>query len=158
TMSFNEARERPLFQTYFSHRDRVIHLADAPAELVAGFSHSERLKIDQVFPPTAIRRVSETEETTQVVSPFLDQTEGITPQHVAVQYGSFSRVQAWALVLIPALFFALGQAIGPVIGRTAVRLVNIASARVELGGWSRRPRIRQSGVILPREILERIVP
>ena len=62
--------------------------------------------------------MSETEETTEVVSLFLDKTEGITPQHLAVQFGYFSRAQAWALILIPALFFALGQAIGPVIGRS----------------------------------------
>jgi hypothetical protein len=158
TMSFNEVRDRPLFPMYFAHRDRVVRLADAPAELVASFAHSDRLKIDQVFPPTAIRRLSETEETTEIVSLFLDKTEGVTPQHLAVQFGYFSRIQSWALVLIPTLFFVLGQAIGPVLGRTALRLVNTASARVHLGGWNRLPRVRQSGVILLREVLQKLVP
>jgi len=158
SMSFNEVRDRPLFPMYFAHRDRVLRLADAPAEMVASFAHSDRLKIDQIVPPTAIRRLSETEESTEIVSLFLDKAEGITPQHLAVQFGYFSRAQAWALFLIPALFLVLGQAIGPVLGRTLVRLVNAASARLHLGGWRAPPRPRQSGVILSREVLERIVP
>jgi hypothetical protein len=158
TMSYNEVRDRPLFPMYLAHRDRVVRLADAPAELAASFAHSERLKVDQVFPPTAIRRLSETEETTEVVSLFLDRTDSITPQHLAVQFGYFSKVQAWALVLIPALFFVLGQAIGPVLGRTALQFVSTAGARVHLRGWNRLPRIRQSGVILTRDVLQKIAP
>jgi hypothetical protein len=158
SMSFNEVRDRPLFSMYFAHRDRVLRLADAPAEMVASFAHSDRLKIDQVVPPTAIRRLSETEDSTEVVSLFLDKTEGITPQHLAVQFGYFSRAQAWALLLIPALFLVLGQAIGPVLGRTLVRLVNAARARVHLGGWRAAPRARRSGIILSKDVLGRIVP
>jgi hypothetical protein len=157
-MSYNEVRDRPLFPMYFAHRDRVVRLADAPAELVVSFAQSDRLKIDEVFPPTSLRRLSETEETTEVVSLFLDKTEGLTPQHLAVQFGYFSKVQAWALFLVPALFFALGQAVGPALGRTAVRLVNAAGARVRLGRWHEIPRPRQSGVILGRDVLRRIVP
>ena len=158
TMSFHEVRDRPLFAMYFANRDRVVKLADAPAELVVSFAHSDRLKIDEVFPPTSLRRLSETEESTEVVSIFLDKTEGITPQHLAVQFGYFSKVQAWALVLVPALIFALGQAIGPVLGRTAVRVINAASARVRLGPWRERPEPRETGVILPRAVLEKIIP
>jgi hypothetical protein len=158
TMSYHEVRDRPLFPMYFANRDRVVRLADAPAELMVNFAHSERLKIDEVFPPTSVRRLSETEETTEVVSLFLDKTEGITPQHLVVTFGYFSKLQAWALFLIPILFFALGQAIGPMLGRTAVRLVNAASGRVRLGRWQEIPRPRQTGVILSREVLQKIVP
>jgi hypothetical protein len=158
TLSFNEVRDRPLFPMYLSHRDRVVRLADAPSELAATFADAHRLKIDEVFPPTAIRRLSETEETTEVVSLFLDNAEGITPQHLTVQFGYYSRMQAWALVLIPTVFFIMGQAIGPVVGRALLRAANNAGARVHLGGLSGRPRIRQSGVIIPREVLARIVP
>ena len=158
TISFDEVRDRPLFQMYFTHRDRVVRLADAPAELVAAFAHADRLKIDQVFPPTAIRRLSETEETTEVVSLFLDKTEGITPQNLTVQFGYFSRIQTWALVLIPALFFTLGQAIGPVLGRAALAWITTARARVQLATGSGPPRARETGIILPRQVLEKIVP
>jgi len=145
-------------RTRRAHRDRVIRLADAPAELAASFAHADRLKIEEVFPPTAIRRLSETEDTTEVVSLFLDKTEGITPQHLSVHFGYFSRIQEWALVLVPALFFVLGQAIGPVVGRSALRLVSGASARLHVGRWDRLPRTHESGVLLSREVLQRIVP
>lgn len=158
TVSYNEVRDRPLFPMYFAHRDRVVRLADAPAELVVSFSHSDRLKIDEVFPPTSVRRLSESEESTEVVSLFLDKTEGITPEHLAVQFGYFSKLQAWGLILIPALFFALGQAIGPALGRMAVRLGSVASARVHLGRWNGIPQARQTGVILSRDVLAKIVP
>jgi hypothetical protein len=158
TLGFNEVRDRPLFPIYFDNRDRVVRLADAPAELVVSFVHADRLKIDEVFPPTAVRRLSETEESTEVVSLFLDTTDGVTPQRLSVQFGYFSRVHAWALVLIPTLFFALGQAIGPVLGRAAARVVNAVGARVRVGGWNGPARPRQSGVILSREALEKIVP
>jgi hypothetical protein len=158
TMSFNEVRDRPLFPLYFDNRDRVVRLAEAPAELVVSFAHSDRLKIDEIVPPTSIRRLSETEESTEVVSLFLDKADGVTPQRLSVQFGYFSRVHAWALVLIPTLFFALGQAIGPLLGRAVARSVNAAGARVRIGGWNGPAAPRQSGVILTREALEKIVP
>src|SRR5260370_1166923 len=34
-VGFHEVRDRPLFPMYFAHRDRVVRLADAPAELAA---------------------------------------------------------------------------------------------------------------------------
>jgi hypothetical protein len=158
TMSFNEVRERPLFAMYFAHRDRVIHLADAPAELVVNFAGSDRLKIDQVFPPTSIRRMSENLESTEVVSLFLDKSEGIAPQHLSVQFGYYSGAQAWALVLIPALFFVLGQAMGPVLGRVALRGGRFLAAHVHVGGWDGSPRRRESGSIIAPDVLAKITP
>jgi len=158
TMSFNEVRDRQMFPLYFDNRDRIVRLADAPAELVVSFANSDRLKIDEVSPPTSIRRTSETEETTEVVSLFLDKTDGVVPQRLSVQFGYVSRVHAWALVLIPTLFFALGQAVGPLIGRLAGRVVNSVGARVHLGGWKGPARARVTGVILGRDILEKIMP
>jgi hypothetical protein len=143
---------------YFAHRDRVVHLADAPAELVVQFPQSDRLKIDEVYPPTSLRRLSETLESTEVVSLFLDRSDGITPQQLAVQFGYFSRTQTALLVAAPLLIFALGQAMGPLLGRGLLRAFDAVSARVQLGGWRVGWRDRAQGVILPREVLERIVP
>jgi hypothetical protein len=111
-----------------------------------------------VFPPTAIRRISDNLESTEVVSLFLDKSEGITPQHLSVQFGYFTPVQAWALVLIPALFFVLGQAMGPVLGRAALRGGTWLAARVHVGRWDGAPRRRETGQIVGREVLQRIVP
>ena len=109
-------------------------------------------------PPTSIRRISENLESTEVVSLFLDKSDGITPQHVSVQFGYFSSVQAWALVLVPALFFVLGQAMAPLIGRSAIRAGSFVAARVHVGGWNTSPRRRETGRIVPREALEKLVP
>jgi hypothetical protein len=143
---------------YFAHRDRVIHLADAPAELVVQFPQSDRLKIDEVFPPTSIRRLSETLESTEIVSLFLDRADGLTPQQLAVQFGYFSRTQTALLVAAPIVLLALGQAIGPLLGRGLARAIGVAAARVQLGGWRPGGRNREQGVILPREVLDRIAP
>jgi hypothetical protein len=158
TVGFNEVRDRPLFPMYFAHRDRVVRLADAPSELAVTFARSDNLKIDAVFPPTSIRRLSETQDSTEVVSLFLDRSDGITPQQLAVQFGYFSRLQAAALVLIPMLFFVLGNAMGPVLGRAALRASDALRARVHLGAWKGGPRSRESGVIVSRDVLARIVP
>jgi hypothetical protein len=158
TVSFNEVRERPLFPMYLHHRDRVVRLSDAPAELAMSFAYSDRLKIDQVFPPTSIRRLSETQVQTEVVSVFLDSGDGVAPQYLAVEFGYFSRTQAWAIVLVPALFFVLGHAIGPVLGRAALRVGDTVAARVRLTGWRGGLRQRESGIIVPRETLARLQP
>jgi len=152
-LGFQEVRDRPLFPMYLAHRDRVVRLADAPAELVVQFPQSDRLKIDDVFPPTSIRRLSETLESTELVSLFLDRGDGITPQQLAVQFGYFSRAQAVTLVAAPLLIFALGQAMGPLLGRTLVRVVDMVATRVQVGG-----RGREAGVFLSRETLDRIAP
>ncbi len=157
-IGFHEVRERPMFPMYFAHRDRVVRLADAPAELVVQFPQSDRLKIDDVYPPTAIRRLSETLETTELVSLFLDRSEGITPQQLAVQFGYFSRAQAAALVVAPLLLLVLGQAMGPLLGRGLARVIGMAGARIQLGAWRTGGRQVHQGVILPRELVERIVP
>ena len=157
-VGFHEVRDRPLFPMYLAHRDRIVRLADAPAELIVQFPQSDRLKIDEVYPPTSIRRLSETMESTEVVSLFLDRSDGITPQQLAVQFGYFSRAQTVMLVAAPILLLALGQAMGPLLGRGLVRLADVMAARVHLGGWRDGGRDRHAGVILAREVLEQLTP
>lgn len=158
SISFNEVRDRPMFQMYFANRDRAVRLADAPAELAVNFSHSDELKIDEVFPRNTIRRISETLESTEVVSLFLDTTEGISPQQVTVQYGYFSRLQAAALVALPAIFLALGYAVGPALARVAAFVGGRMVANVRLGGWNRVPSGRETGTIVPPEVVSQIIP
>ena len=93
-----------------------MRLADAPAELAANFSDAARLKIDQVYPLNTIRRLSETLESTEVVSLFLDTSEGLSPQHLTAEFGYFSRAQAVGVVLVPMVILVLGYAIGPLSG------------------------------------------
>lgn len=156
SLSFNEVRDRPLFPMYAEHRDRAIRLADAPAELVVHFTHVDHLRIEQVYPPTSIRRLSETLESTEVVSLFMGSADGITPQHMTVQFGYFSRVQGLMIVLIPLLLLAVGPALGPALGRAMPGLLARLRARLHVGASGASPRAR--GVVLEPETLDRIVP
>jgi hypothetical protein len=158
SLSFNEVRDRPLFPMYAEHRDRAIRLADAPAELVVHFTQSDHLRIEQVYPPTSMRRLSESLESTEVVSLFMGSGEGVVPQTMTVQFGYFSRVQGLMIVLIPLLLLAAGPALGPVLGRSTMAFVTRLRARIHLGVPGVKARPRESGVLLGHEVLDRIVP
>lgn len=157
SMSFNEARGRPLFRMYLPRRDRVMHLAEAPAEMTLNFSDADRLKIDTVYPPSASRGLSETLERTEVVSMFLDTSDSAAPQRLTVQYGYFSRTQGTAVVVVPLVLLLLGYAVGPLVGRVAVHVFERMAGRFHVG-WSGAPRERRTGVVIPRETLSRIRP
>jgi hypothetical protein len=156
-LSFHEVRDRPVFPMYAEHRNRALRLSDAPAELVAHFAQSNSLRIEQIYPPTSIRRLSETLESTEVISLFLGATEGSVPQHLEVQFGYYSRLQGLILVAIPLLLLAAGPAIAPVLGRAASGFVGRLALRFH---WTPRGtgRQRQGGVLLDREVLDRIKP
>jgi len=158
SMTFNEVRGRPLHRMYLAHRDRVVRLGDAPAEMTVTFADSDRLKIDTVAPATAVRSTSETAESTEVVSLYLDTGEGATPQRLSVQYGYFSRTQAIAVVVVPLTLLGLGYAIGPLIGRAAVHIAERLAGRIHVSGWNGVPRERTSGVVLSRDTLAKIRP
>jgi hypothetical protein len=110
-----------------------------------------------MFPQSAQRRLSETLEDTDVISLFLDRGEGLTPQVVAVQFGYFSGLQSWAPVLIPLLFFVLGNLAAPILREVGLRGGRAIAARVAFGRAGRGVP-NDSGVIVPRETIARIVP
>lgn len=157
-LGFNDVRSRALFPLYFENRDRVLHLADDPSQIVMLFPDADRLKIDDIAPATATRRRHESLERTEVVSRFLDTSEGIIPQTLTVQFGYFAGLQWWAPILIPALFFVLGNALRPVIVLLATRLGRLFVSRVQFGPASDGPIQRETGTVLSRDHLARIVP
>src|SRR5678815_4293817 len=97
--------------------------------------------------PTAVRTTSETAESTEVVSLFLDTGEGATPQRLSVQYGYYSRTQAIAVVVVPLALLVLGYAVGPLIGRAAVHFAERLAGRIHVSGWNGVPRERKTGVV-----------
>jgi hypothetical protein len=155
-LAFNDVRPRALFPMYFEHRDRVLRLTEDPSQLVMQFAEAERLKIDSISPGTATRRRHESLEQTEVISRFLDVSEGIVPQVLTVQFGYFSGLQSWAPILIPIVFFVLGNIVRPLVAGPGARLGRILVARFPVGPAASRER--QIGVIFTREQLARIVP
>jgi hypothetical protein len=158
TLSFGEVRQRALFPVYLENRDRVIKLSEDPAQMMVDFSDNDRLKIDEMTPGSARRLPSETRKKTDTVSIFLDRSEGLTPQTLAVQFGYFSGFQSWAPVLIPLAIFAAGNVGGVLLRTIAERLSKRWAGRV--GFWRTRGEgvTRQTGVVLDRETLARITP
>jgi hypothetical protein len=157
-VSFNEVRSRALFPMYFQYRDRVVRLADEPAQIIAEFADSDHLKIDELSPPSSRRQLSETRDKTETVSLYLDRGEGLNPQTLTVQFGYFRGVQSWAPVLIPALAFLLGNLAGPILREAARRIQSRLAARIALGRGAEGEAVRHRGVVLSRETLGRIRP
>ncbi len=158
SLSFNETRHRAVFPMYFQHRERVLRLGDEPAQLIVNFASADRLKVDDMSPQAARRQLSETLESTDTVSLFLDRSEGLTPQVLSVQFGYFTGLQSWAPVLIPTLFFVLGNIAAVVVRNVAERLSKRWMGRVLFGGARDQPRVRQQGAVLDPETVQRIVP
>jgi hypothetical protein len=158
SLSFNEIRHGAIFPVYFQHRDRVVRLSDEPAQLIINFADADHLKIDEMFPQSARRQLSETLETTDTVSLFLDRSDGITPQVLTVQFGYFTGLQSWAPVLIPALFFVLGNVAGVLIRTAAERLSKRWAGRVLFARAAAEPPAQRHGVVLERAALEQVVP
>jgi len=157
-LSFNEVRQRALFRLYLEHRDRVVHLSEDPAQLLIDFADNDRLKIDEMAPASASRQPSETRAKTERVSLFLDRSEGLVPQVLMVQFGYFSGLQSWAPVLIPLAIFAAGNVGGVLLRTLAERISKRLAGRV--GFWRQREEevTRETGVVLDRETLAKIVP
>jgi hypothetical protein len=156
-LSFNDVRSRALFPLYFENRDRVLRLTDDPSQLMMLFTDAERLKIDEITPPGAMRRRHESLERTEVVSRFLDTTAGIAPQTLTAQFGYFSGIQSWAPILIPVFFFVLGNIVRPLIEGPVKRLGKSFFSRFHIGPGAVQAE-RESGVVLSREQLAKIVP
>ncbi|HEV8585627.1 MAG TPA: hypothetical protein VGT02_11720 [Methylomirabilota bacterium] len=158
SLSFNEVRQRGLFRLYLEHRDRVVHVSEDPAQLIVDFTDNDRLKIDELFPPSATRAPSESRAKTERVARFLDRSEGLVPQVLTVQFGYFSGLQSWAPVLIPLAIFAAGNVGGVLLRNMAERLAKRWAGRV--GFWRRREEetTRETGVVADREKLARLTP
>jgi hypothetical protein len=154
-LSFNDVRPRALFPLYFEHRDRVLRLADDPSQLVLNFRDTDHLKIYDVYPATARRRLSETLDSTEEITHFLDRSEGISPQVLTVQFAYFRGLRSWAPVLIPIVFFFLGNLAMPVFMMIVRRTGAHIARRVQFAPGE---AARETGVILGRDTLARIVP
>jgi hypothetical protein len=156
SLSFNDVRDPALFPLYLESRARALQLASEPSQLLIRFADAKRLRIDEIFPRAASREPAGAAGA-EIVSVFLDTSEGATPQVLSVQFGYASGLQAWAPLLIPLAFFVLGRATGPLIERVARRLGRAVSARLRFGGGVTAGD-REEGAFLPREVLQRIVP
>jgi hypothetical protein len=156
-LGFNDVGTPAMFSMYYWQRDNVLPVT-SPARLVANFARADHLAIDQLFPPAARRETSPSRPGTDVVSLFLTADEGLTPQVLRVEFGYFSRLQSWGPVLIPALFFALGNALGGIMRGVAEQMYRRLSGWLQLGRYRASAAGLDTGTVIPRERLAAIVP
>jgi hypothetical protein len=145
-----------LYPLYFGARDRVVPLARDFSMLLINFGDAGHLKVDEVVPPAASRRMSETRSDTEVFQLPLQASEGLAPQVLKVQFTYFPGRLPWRPILISAIFLVLGNLTGPLVGALARRIGRTLRARIHVGRGEAPGR--ESGVIPSKETLERIRP
>ena len=156
-LGFNDIGPPAMFSMYYWQRDRVLP-AGSPGRLVVNFADAPRLAIDEMSPAAARREISPSLETTEVASLFLDPREGLLPQTLRVEFGYYSGLQSWGPVLIPMLFFALGNGVAVAARSLLEHARRSLIGRVQLG---RRPALasgRERGAVVSRDQVAAIVP
>jgi len=131
TLSFGDVGYSSLYPFYFGNRDRVIPLAPDFSRLAVNFGQANHLKIDEMVPTTASRRMSETRENTETFSIPLLAADGIVPQVLKIQFVYFRGRLPWRPILLSALLLGLGNLTGPIVGtllRRVARTVRGARA------------------------------
>lgn len=155
-LSYQDVNPRAIFPIYFENRKRVVRLGEEPAQVRIDFASADHLKIDEIAPPSSRRQLSETKDNTEVVTLYLDQSEGIRPQTLTVQFGYFSSLQSWAPILIPFAFFALGNLAAPIVRAVGARLARVVQARVHFGSPDRAAPTE--GEVLSADTLAHVKP
>ena len=156
-LGLNDVDTPAMFAMYYWQRDHVIPV-QTPARLMINFAGADRLAIDAMFPPEARRERSPSLENTDVVSLFLTESVGLTPQVLRVEFGYLSGLQSWGPILIPALFFALGNIAGVLVRNFAEKLWRRFAGRIQLGRRSASADDHETGTVISRDRLASIVP
>jgi hypothetical protein len=155
-VGFGDVGYASLYPLYYGARDRVIPLAPDFSRITISFAEADHLKIDEVVPMSADRRMSETRENIETISLPLAATQALTPQVVKVQFIYFRGRIPWRPILISGLLLGLGNLTGPLFAALARRLGRTLRARIQVGPGD--PPSRESGAVPSREALERIQP
>ncbi len=92
-----------LFALYYEHRDRIVHLARDYSLVIANFADSDHLKIEEISPPTAVRRQSRVRAGGEVVALTLLPSQDVATQSLRVQYHYFGGFINWRPIVISAL-------------------------------------------------------
>jgi hypothetical protein len=154
TLSFGDVGYSSLYPFYFGNRDRVVPLAPDFSRLAVNFAQANHLKIDELVPMTASRRMSETRENTETFSIPLLAADGIVPQVLKIQFVYFRGRLPWRPILLSALLLGLGNLTGPIVGNLLRRAARTLRERVHVGrGEASR---KATGQVPSAEALARI--
>jgi hypothetical protein len=92
-----------LFALYYERRDRIVHLAKDYSLVIANFADSDHLKIEEISPPSAVRRQSRVRAGGEVVALSLLPSQDVATQSLRVQYHYFTGRINWRPIVISAL-------------------------------------------------------
>jgi hypothetical protein len=146
----------PLFPLYFEQRDRVVRLGRELSLVVANFSDSDHLRIQEIGPASATRRPSRLRTGAEIVTMPLAANEGIAAQMLKVQFSYFTGVIAWRPILVSAVLLALGNLAGFILLSRDVS--QFLRRRLHVRGRREPEFARLAGGPLPRAVAEQIVP
>jgi hypothetical protein len=155
-ISFGDVGGPSVYPLYFGARNRVIPLAPDFSMLTINFADATHLKLDEVVPMSASRRMSETRERTETLQLPLVAADALTPQVLRAQFGYFQGRLPWRPIIISAILLGLGNLTGPLVGGLIRRLARWLRARIHLGRGE--ASTRQSGAVPAQDVLERIRP
>ena len=156
SLGFGDVGYASLYPLYFGARDRVIPLARDFSMLQVNFADASHLKVEELIPATAARRLSETRADTETFRLPLLASEGLAPQQLKIRFAYFSGRLPWRPILISALLLGLGNLTGPLFLALGRRIARTFRARIHVGRSAESGR--QSGTIPPRDALERVRP
>jgi hypothetical protein len=146
----------PLFPLYFEHRDRVVRLGREMMIVVANFSDSGHLRIEEIGPAVASRRPSRLRTDAEIVSMPLTPSEGVAAQFLRVQFSYFTGSIAWRPILVSVVLLALGNLAGFILLSRDVS--HFLRRRLHVRRRSEPEFAQLAGGALPRTVSEQIVP
>ena len=146
----------PAFPLYFEQRDRVVRLGREYSIVVASFSDSDHLRIEEIGPASATRRPSRLRAGIENVTMPLGPTEGVMPQMVNVRFSYFAGTIAWRPIVVSLVLLALGNLAGFFfLSRDVGRLLR---SRLHVRRRHEPEFARLAGSPLPRAVAEEILP
>ena len=156
TLGFGDVGYASLYPLYFGARNRVIQLAPDFSMVQVNFADASHLKIEELIPATATRRLSETRADTETFRLPLVASEGLAPQQLKIRFAYFSGRLPWRPILISALLLGLGNLTGPLFLALGRRIAQTFRTRIHVERSAKSGR--QSGTIPPRDALEKVRP
>jgi hypothetical protein len=146
----------PGFPLYFEQRDRLIRLGREYSIVVASFTDSDHLRIEEIGPSSATRRPSRLRAGIENVTMPIGPTEGVMPQMVKVQFSYFAGAIAWRPIVVSLVLLALGNLAGFIfLSRDVGRLLR---QRLHVQRRHEPEFARLAGPPLPRTMAEQIQP
>src|SRR6266478_1414378 len=145
-----------LFALYYERRDRIVHLARDYSLVIANFGDSDHLKIEEISPPTAVRRQSRVRAGGEVVALTLLPSQDVATQSLRVQYHYFGGRINWRPIVISALILLVTNFAGVLMFSTDVsrRIRRRRRARRRFGAAAAAP----NGSVPSRETLVTLIP